>query len=167
VFPGGNCDEDDGSHRVTAIRETFEEAGLLLAKTCPASTSERPTPQQLDQDALNSARRSILLGQTAFGKFLQDAGLTPAVDELLPFTEWITPVQLPRCDIFALQLFDVYVEKGVGDSMPGFMSPSCTIHRSLASLTEPNENLSPPLMAGRKSSLPGSFTHPRRCKRLG
>ena len=99
MFPGGNCDEDDRSHRVTAIRETFEEAGLLLAKSCLPPTSGRPTPSQLDQEALNSARQSILLGQTLFGKFLHDVGLTPAVDELLPFTEWITPVQVPRCDI--------------------------------------------------------------------
>ena len=99
MFPGGNYDEDDGSHQVTAIRETFEEAGLLLAKNCPTPPSERSTPLQLDQDALNNARRSILLGQTLFGKFLRDVGLIPAVEELLPFTEWITPVQAPRCDI--------------------------------------------------------------------
>ena len=84
---------------MTAIRETFEEAGLLLAKGCPTSASERPTPPQLDQDALNRARQSILLGRTVFSKFLHDAGLTPAVDELLPFTEWVTPVQLPRCGL--------------------------------------------------------------------
>jgi len=84
---------------VTAIRETFEEAGLLLAKGFPTSASERSTHPHLDQDALNSARRSILLEQTVFSKFLHDAGLTPAVDELLPFTEWITPVQVPRCDL--------------------------------------------------------------------
>jgi len=99
VFPGGNYDEDDGSHRVTAIRETFEETGLLVAKSrlVPAASGERPTAPTLDQDALDRARRSILLGQTMFSKFLNEAGLTPAVDELLPFTEWITPVQAPRC----------------------------------------------------------------------
>ncbi|KAF9642649.1 hypothetical protein BDM02DRAFT_3105414 [Thelephora ganbajun] len=96
VFPGGNFDEDDGSYRVTAIRETFEETGLLLAKSCPTSTPGQQIPLHLDQDALNRARRSILLGQTVFSKLLASAGLTPSVDELLPFTEWVTPVQIPR-----------------------------------------------------------------------
>jgi len=96
VFPGGNFDEGDGSYRMTAIRETFEETGLLLAKGCSTSAPEQPAPLRLDQDALNRARQSILLGQTVFSKFLDDAGLTPAVDELLPFTEWVTPVQAPR-----------------------------------------------------------------------
>ena len=98
MFPGGNFDEDDGSYRVTAIRETFEETGLLLAKgkDCSSSGSEQSAPLQLDQDTLTRARQSILLGQTVFSKFLNDTGLTPAVDELLPFTEWVTPVQAPR-----------------------------------------------------------------------
>ena len=81
---------------MTAIRETFEEAGLLLAKGRLNPTSEQPSLQALDRDALNRARQSILLGQTIFSKFLHDAGLTPAVDDLLPFTEWVTPAQVPR-----------------------------------------------------------------------
>ena len=96
MFPGGNFDEDDGSYRVTAIRETFEETGLLLAKSRLAS----PPGQELNQYALNRARQSILLGQTVFSKFLDDAGLTPAVDELHRFTEWVTPVRIPRCDSY-------------------------------------------------------------------
>ena len=96
VFPGGNFDEGDESFRVTAIRETFEETGLLLVKGSHASRSDRRALQGVDQDALDRARQSILLGQTTFCKFLTDVKLTPAVDELLPFTEWVTPVRVPR-----------------------------------------------------------------------
>ena len=97
MFPGGNFDEDDASYRVTAIRETFEETGLLLVKSRLSSTSDQPVSPKPGQDALNCTRQSILLGQTVLSKFLNDAGLIPAVDELLPFTEWVTPVQAPRC----------------------------------------------------------------------
>ena len=104
MFPGGNFDRDDESYRVTAIRETFEETGLLLAKSRLAPTSDQLAPpgHGLDQDTLNRARQSILLGQTVFSKFLDDAGLTPDIDELLPFTEWVTPVQVPRCVSYPL-----------------------------------------------------------------
>ena len=104
MFPGGNFDQDDGSYRVTAIRETFEETGLLLAKSRLVSIPDQPAPlgHGLDQDALNRARQSILLGQNVFSKFLDGVGLTPAVDELLPFTEWVTPVQVPRCVSYPL-----------------------------------------------------------------
>ena len=103
MFPGGNYDESDGSHRVTAIRETFEETGLLLARrkgrlTDSSVEQSLPLKFDLDQDALGRARRSILLGRTDFNGFLDEVGLAPAVDELLPFTEWITPVQVPRCE---------------------------------------------------------------------
>jgi hypothetical protein len=159
VFPGGNFDEDDGCHRVTAIRETFEETGLLLARNRVDAGSERSAFQRLDQDVLNRARQSILLGQMAFSKFLDDAGLTPAVDELLPFTEWITPVQVPRCDSQSSRRFDYMRLKRkkrgivfVGGSMRGSTSPSCATLplRPPVFLTGPNEISCPPLTVGRK-----------------
>ena len=113
MFPGGDFDEDDGSHRVTAIRETFEETGLLLAKSRSMSGSEQSTSRGLDQDMLNHSRQSILRGQTTFSKFLDDSGLKPAVDKLLPFTEWITPVQAPRCETSPLSSRLIYTFKGI------------------------------------------------------
>lgn len=165
VFPGGNFDEGDESFRVTAIRETFEETGLLLVKGSPASHSDQQALRNLDQDALNRARQSILLGQTAFSKFLSDVGLTPIVDELLPFTEWVTPVQVPRYSLSQCISSTHKLKKGsAGDSTPGFTSRSYTAIRPLAFLVAPNRILYPRLMADKKSSLPDSFTHLRLCE---
>ena len=119
---------------------------------------------------LNRARQSILLGQTVFNKFLDDAGSTPAVDELLPFAEWVTPVQVSRCELISrCSIYAHSLKEGVilvGGSMRGFMSRSYTIHRSSVSLTVTNEPPSTPLMADMKRSLPDSFIHPRLCERI-
>ncbi|KAI0306429.1 hypothetical protein B0F90DRAFT_1814330 [Multifurca ochricompacta] len=85
----GNFDENqDESYKMTAIRETFEETGLLLA----SSTSKTP----LNDAVLDASRKSIHTGKTSFGDFLTQHALTADVNALLPFTEWTTPVGPPR-----------------------------------------------------------------------
>ena len=181
MFPGGNYDEGDGSYRVTAIRETFEETGLLLAqKKCSirGSSASEQSPAgvpKLNQDALNRARQSILLGQTVFSKFLSGSGLTPTVDELLPFTEWITPVQAPRCVGLRFRLLsdtcaeesDVFLGPPADGFMPGFILRSYGRLLPLAFFMGPNGILSPPLMVAKKSSPPDSSILPKRCEPIG
>lgn len=86
VFPGGNVSSQDGGELgVTAIRETFEESGVLLASG--------PTPTDA---VLDAARNAIHAGKIPFQAFLNEHGLTADVQALLPFTQWITPVFAPR-----------------------------------------------------------------------
>jgi len=114
VFPGGKVDAGDSApevlararrrlpapvtdeeipYRVAAIREAFEECGLLLC---------RPH----GQDALVDAARAEALGpkyrrpldrrEISFAAFVEAEQLDPACDLMVPFAHWITPVMMPK-----------------------------------------------------------------------
>ncbi|KAI0273445.1 NUDIX hydrolase domain-like protein [Gloeopeniophorella convolvens] len=91
VFPGGNFDAaQDDSYQLTAIRETFEEAGVLLA----SGTSTGAAPPS--DATLDAARAAVHANRTRFADFLRQHGLAADTRALLPFTEWITPPPAPR-----------------------------------------------------------------------
>ncbi len=100
VFPGGRVDEADvhlggsveASFRVAAIREAFEESGILLAR--PKGDVALIAANRLD--ALQHAREPLNVGQLDFGDFLNAESLTLAEDLLVPFAHWITPVVYPK-----------------------------------------------------------------------
>jgi 8-oxo-dGTP pyrophosphatase MutT (NUDIX family) len=113
VFPGGSVDKGDKeilarpelysggegldeaalSFRIAAIRETFEESGILLA---------RPKGSKALIDAgrageIEAAHRAALCeGKTTFLKVLTDSGILLALDELVPYAHWITPEGMPK-----------------------------------------------------------------------
>lgn len=76
VYPGGALDESDEAlgdpWLVAAIRETFEECGVLLAD---------PNPQHDVQQ----------LRERDFAEALEELRARPAVDALHPFAHWVTP----------------------------------------------------------------------------
>jgi 8-oxo-dGTP pyrophosphatase MutT (NUDIX family) len=89
---------------MTAIRETFEETGLLLASAISESSefelpqSQSPlSPPSLSEAALDASRESIHTGRTLIRDFLKQHALSADVKGLLPFTEWITPLGFSRC----------------------------------------------------------------------
>jgi 8-oxo-dGTP pyrophosphatase MutT (NUDIX family) len=86
VFPGGTVHDDDHAWpdeiRGAAVREVFEEVGILLA------------PGALDAHC-NQVRELIESG-AAFSEAVQHAGLEPAFDQLVLYARWVTPAQLRR-----------------------------------------------------------------------
>jgi len=88
VFPGGRVEDDDaelpwaGSPPVgaafagAAVRETFEETGVLLGGG------------SVD---LSAARADVEAGRVGFGDLLRAHGVTVDVSGLHPWARWITP----------------------------------------------------------------------------
>ncbi len=90
VFPGGKVDPGDHSlagsadpvpiAAIAAIRETFEEAGMLLVESDGGN-------HRIPQDTIAGLRASGM----SFGPLLAEFGLRPATDRLVRFAHWITP----------------------------------------------------------------------------
>ena len=90
VFPGGSVHDEDATWedeiKAAAIRELFEEIGILLARQGRNFARER------DSEML----RSRVEAGTSFWTGLRELGLEPAFDRLVMFARWVTPVQLRR-----------------------------------------------------------------------
>ena len=104
VFPGGKVDDGDRAlmrycrapaecddvsllFRLAAIRETFEETGILLARRSGSAAL-------LSRDELHRLRPD---GATAkFGEVLGSETIELAGDALVPFAHWITPIDRPK-----------------------------------------------------------------------
>ena len=97
VFPGGRMEAADAELgariargrsarglQVAAIREAFEECGVLLARA-------------EGEDGFVPAARAAALDRTApFADLMTREKLAPALDALAPFAHWITPDFVPK-----------------------------------------------------------------------
>ncbi len=111
VFPGGCVDagdEDDAwielcrdgaeteagerRRRIAAIREGFEESGVLLARD--RGTDAFVSPERMT--ALGADREAIDKGDLPFREFIERERLELAIDRLVQIGHWITPTVIPR-----------------------------------------------------------------------
>ncbi|RMD85028.1 MAG: NUDIX domain-containing protein [Candidatus Dadabacteria bacterium] len=74
------------AHVVAALRELFEESGILLAAPRGAVGSLAPTARYLQE-----ARRRVARGELSFADFLSRLGVHLAADRLHYFAHWVTP----------------------------------------------------------------------------
>ena len=85
--PASDLDELDRAIRVAAVRETFEECGVLLAR--PRGANDWLPGARVAELAAKSAGRS-------FGELVLAEDVELALDALTPFAHWITPAALPK-----------------------------------------------------------------------
>lgn len=90
VFPGGSVHSEDAQWpdeiRAAAVRELFEEVGILLARR----------GGRFARDADCRAVRAGVEGGASFTEALRARGLEPAYDRLTLMTRWVTPARLSR-----------------------------------------------------------------------
>ena len=116
VFPGGTLSDGDraavpwigpdarawaarwhcepelaGALVVAAVRETFEETGILLA-----GADERSVVGAVDGPEWRAARRRLEDGELTLGAFLRDRELALRADLMGAWGHWITPAFEPR-----------------------------------------------------------------------
>ena len=108
VFPGGRVDPEDydlavdasvfpaqdgvdatmAAFRVAAVRETFEECGVLLAR---ARGEEALVSAARLRDIEAAHRAAMLRGERTFGAILAAENLVLAPETMVYFANWITP----------------------------------------------------------------------------
>ena len=108
VFPGGKLDPSDSDPRweplcvgwdiveagerilrIAAIREAYEEAGILLARG--------PSGQPWSGDPIAvEMREKVARNETAFIDFVSTLDARLDLLALVPFARWVTPVMMPK-----------------------------------------------------------------------
>jgi 8-oxo-dGTP pyrophosphatase MutT (NUDIX family) len=83
VFPGGRVDAGE-SPRAAAVRELFEEAGVLLGTEACAASQLAPW------------RRALLAGEAGITDFLGSAGTAAVLQSLPAWGRWLTPSTMAR-----------------------------------------------------------------------
>ncbi len=113
VFPGGSVDPGDraiaanpmlfppqpglnaaeAALRVGALRETFEECGILLARAREEGCLISAVRLRSIEEAW---RVAMTAGEKSFADILIAEDLVLAPDALVPFAHWITPERMPK-----------------------------------------------------------------------
>jgi 8-oxo-dGTP pyrophosphatase MutT (NUDIX family) len=91
------CDERTARELVcAAVRETFEEAGVLLAGSPAGGPGAGAVVPDVSGEDWEAQRRALLTRDLSLAELLAGRGLALRSDLLRPFAHWITPPVEPR-----------------------------------------------------------------------
>ena len=113
VFPGGKANDEDAdpawgaicdgdfsgeeqAARISAVREAFEESGIILARP---ETDRGPSGALVGApvaDALAPLRGAVDRREKSFLELIKENQLVLALDTLVHFGHWITPTMMPK-----------------------------------------------------------------------
>jgi len=116
VFPGGKLDPEDSDEallstcrgqkgstgvltdeelafRICGIRETFEEAGVLLARDNETGNS---LSGERGAELAQQYRKALHGGEISLAEIVQAEGLILACDQMIVFARWVTPTYFPK-----------------------------------------------------------------------
>ncbi|CAK7236439.1 hypothetical protein SBRCBS47491_009637 [Sporothrix bragantina] len=146
VFPGGNLSKfhegssipavdsperhiDGPSYRIAAIRETFEESGVLLARPAGSSASSSATSAfedralfHVSEEVSKPARVDVANDKIRFEDWLSSAGGVPDNENLIPFTRWLTPPNMARRYTTQMYLYFLPLDTGAETAKAGDVS---------------------------------------------
>jgi 8-oxo-dGTP pyrophosphatase MutT (NUDIX family) len=120
VFPGGTVRDDDRAiaprsdlaralssrsdatvepadataFYVCALRELFEEAGVFLVRDASGGVISVDSSDIGAQERLESLRLALQADELTIGGVLRENGWLPAFDLLVPFSHWVTPLEV-------------------------------------------------------------------------
>lgn len=124
VFPGGHCSPQDGylpppsdpshhedshAYRHAAIRECFEESGILLARK-QENTRELV---ELGEQERDDGRQAVHAEKVPFAEWVNQKGGQMDTEGLVPFTRWLTPANIPKRYSTQMYLYFLPLESGL------------------------------------------------------
>lgn len=113
VFPGGKANDEDSAPewqdwtdgdftdheqaaRISAIREAYEEAGIILARPKGQRGSGAALVGPDIAAKLHPSRGAVDRRETSFLELIKQHDLVLALDALVHFGHWITPTMMPK-----------------------------------------------------------------------
>lgn len=88
----GDDDDEQRILQIAAIREAFEESGVLLAR----KQGNEDLVNQQDLAALDQFRDPLCKDELGMLQFVQQQNLELALDQLTRYSHWVTPSMMPK-----------------------------------------------------------------------
>lgn len=113
VFPGGKANDEDSASdwadltdgdyspeeqaaRISAVREAYEEAGIILARPKSARGKNAALVGKDVATKLDPMRGPVDRREASFLQLIREHDLVLALDSLVHFGHWITPTMMPK-----------------------------------------------------------------------